>query len=320
MFHHAVELLLWLLLAFALGAMLGCLLRAATGRGRKETEYELTGPMLADAYKAEGGGGTPVGRALGLMGSESGTTAGKAAGMASAAAALGTMGAGAAAAARGGTGATTVEKGDGAADRKDGKTAKDSDSDGAAEAADETEGGTPATDAGAAGRAASADAERQSATEMQGLMSGGADSAEADRAKEKPQEKPEAETAEPQDDKDEDEEARKWKVPAYGLDRPIAGEPDNLQMISGVGPKLEKLLHDLGIYYFAQIARWTKKDIAEIDDKLKFKGRIERDEWVRQAKLLAEGKMEQFEREYGTGGLKDASGKTRSGTRTRRKK
>ena len=108
-------------------------------------------------------------------------------------------------------------------------------------------------------------------------------------------------------------------MPVYGLSSPV-GEPDDLQMISGIGPKLEKMLHDMGIYHFAQIAAWKKKDIEEIDSKLKFKGRIEREEWVRQAKLLAAGKLDQFEREYGTGGKKDASGKARSGTRTRKKK
>ena len=108
-------------------------------------------------------------------------------------------------------------------------------------------------------------------------------------------------------------------LPAHGLSTPVGGKADDLQMISGIGPKLEKLLHELGIYHFAQIASWTKKDIEEVDSKLKFKGRIEREEWVRQAKLLAAGKFEQFEKEYGTGGKKGADGKARSGTRTRKK-
>ncbi len=108
-------------------------------------------------------------------------------------------------------------------------------------------------------------------------------------------------------------------MPAHGLAAPMGGKADNLQMISGVGPKLEKVLHELGIYHFSQIAAWTEKDIAEVDERLKFKGRIERDEWVRQARLLAAGRLEDFEREYGTGGLKDRSGKARSGTRTRKK-
>ena len=65
------------------------------------------------------------------------------------------------------------------------------------------------------------------------------------------------------------------------------GEPDDLKKISGVGPALEKKLHDLGITKFAQVAAFTKDDIAKVDDALSFKGRIERDDWVKQAAELA---------------------------------
>ncbi|MEE4236942.1 MAG: dipeptide ABC transporter ATP-binding protein [Anderseniella sp.] len=65
------------------------------------------------------------------------------------------------------------------------------------------------------------------------------------------------------------------------------GKADDLKLISGVGPKLEGTLNKLGFWHFEQIARWTKKDIAIVDDELSFKGRIERDEWVKQAKALA---------------------------------
>ena len=55
-----------------------------------------------------------------------------------------------------------------------------------------------------------------------------------------------------------------------------------------MGPKLEQLLNSLGVYQFAQVAKFTKKDIAWIDQHLgSFKGRIERDGWVKQAKVLA---------------------------------
>ena len=60
-----------------------------------------------------------------------------------------------------------------------------------------------------------------------------------------------------------------------------------LREVSGVGPKLEGTLNKLGFWHFEQIAKWTKKDIAIVDDELSFKGRIERDEWVKQAKALA---------------------------------
>ena len=62
-----------------------------------------------------------------------------------------------------------------------------------------------------------------------------------------------------------------------------SGEGDDLKRISGVGPALEKKLHGFGITTFAQIAAWSPEDIAEFDDKLSFKGRIERDEWLKQA-------------------------------------
>ena len=95
-------------------------------------------------------------------------------------------------------------------------------------------------------------------------------------------------------------------------------KPDNLQQISGIGPKLEKTLHGLGIKHFDQIAAWKKSEIEDVNEKLRFKGRIEREEWVPQAKLLAAGKTDEFEKKYGTGGLKNKSGQTKSGTRTRR--
>lgn len=64
---------------------------------------------------------------------------------------------------------------------------------------------------------------------------------------------------------------------------------DDLTEISGVGPVIVKKLHDLGVTTFAQIAAWTPEDIADMDDKLNFKGRIDRDEWLKQAAELAKG-------------------------------
>ncbi len=102
-----------------------------------------------------------------------------------------------------------------------------------------------------------------------------------------------------------------------GLSAP-RGKPDNLQRLNGVGPKYEKILHSLGFFHFDQIASWTAQQIAWIDNHLNFNGRIERDEWIRQAQLLAEGNDEQFERDYGTGGLKNAQGEIQPGNRTRK--
>ncbi len=75
---------------------------------------------------------------------------------------------------------------------------------------------------------------------------------------------------------------------------PPADGGDDLKLISGVGPKLEQTLNDLGIYRFEQVAGWRKKEIAWVDDRLRFKGRIERDDWMSQAKILAKGGETEF--------------------------
>lgn len=82
------------------------------------------------------------------------------------------------------------------------------------------------------------------------------------------------------------------------LDKP-RGKADDLKLISGVGPKLEQTLNKLGFWHFAQIAKWTKKDIAIVDDELSFKGRIERDDWVRQARALAKGGEAEYIKVFG---------------------
>ena len=68
------------------------------------------------------------------------------------------------------------------------------------------------------------------------------------------------------------------------------GEPDNLKDISGVGPVLEKALNGLGIYHFSQIAAFTAEDIEAVENETNFPGRIERDDWIKQAAELAKGK------------------------------
>jgi len=81
--------------------------------------------------------------------------------------------------------------------------------------------------------------------------------------------------------------AAKKPLRARGLKSAIGGKADNLKTIRGVGPKLEKTLNGLGIFHFEQIAGWGAKDVSEVDDLLSFKGRIERDKWIAQAKKLA---------------------------------
>ena len=70
---------------------------------------------------------------------------------------------------------------------------------------------------------------------------------------------------------------------------------DDLKLIKGVGPKLEKLLNMLGFYHFDQIAKWSAGELSWVDENLEgFKGRASRDEWVSQADTLAKGEMTEF--------------------------
>lgn len=69
---------------------------------------------------------------------------------------------------------------------------------------------------------------------------------------------------------------------------------DDLKKIKGVGPKLEQTLNELGFYHYDQVAKWTEAEIAWVDNRLKFKGRIQRDDWIEQAKKLASGEETEF--------------------------
>jgi len=74
---------------------------------------------------------------------------------------------------------------------------------------------------------------------------------------------------------------------APAASKPANAGPDNLQEIKGIGAVLEKKLNALGIERFAQIADWTEDDIAKVDEQLNFRGRIQRERWVEQARELA---------------------------------
>lgn len=79
-------------------------------------------------------------------------------------------------------------------------------------------------------------------------------------------------------------------VKPAGLTAPKGGRADDLKLILGIGPKLEALCHRLGFFHFDQIANWTAAEIAWVDDNLEgFKGRVTRDKWVAQARILAAG-------------------------------
>ncbi|WP_394689197.1 NADH-quinone oxidoreductase subunit E [Hoeflea sp.] len=82
-----------------------------------------------------------------------------------------------------------------------------------------------------------------------------------------------------------------------GIAKPA--NPDDLKMISGVGPKIEGILHSLGIYTFGQVSKWKKAEREWVDGYLKFKGRIEREDWVKQAKALAKGGEAEYIKVFG---------------------
>ncbi|AKI00368.1 NADH-quinone oxidoreductase, E subunit [Hoeflea sp. IMCC20628] len=82
-----------------------------------------------------------------------------------------------------------------------------------------------------------------------------------------------------------------------GIAKPAS--PDDLKMISGVGPKIEGILHSLGIYTFAQVAAWKKAEREWVDGYLSFKGRIEREDWLNQAKALAKGGVAEYVKVFG---------------------
>jgi predicted flap endonuclease-1-like 5' DNA nuclease len=78
---------------------------------------------------------------------------------------------------------------------------------------------------------------------------------------------------------------------------------DDLTRIKGLGPKIALLLGELGVTRFAQIAAWTPEEVESIDAKLgRFAGRIVRDQWVEQAKLLAAGDETGFTAKFGNNG------------------
>lgn len=86
------------------------------------------------------------------------------------------------------------------------------------------------------------------------------------------------------------------------LSGPRGGTADDLKRIKGIGPKLEQLCFKLGFYHFDQIAAWKADEVAWVDANLEgFKGRVTRDEWVAQAKLLATGAETEFSKRVDDG-------------------
>ncbi|MEM8582073.1 MAG: NADH:ubiquinone oxidoreductase, partial [Pseudomonadota bacterium] len=86
------------------------------------------------------------------------------------------------------------------------------------------------------------------------------------------------------------------------MSEPRGGKADDLKHIKGVGPKLEKLLHGMGFYHYDQIASWNADEVAWVDENLEgFKGRVSRDNWIEQAKVLAAGGETEFSKRVDEG-------------------
>jgi len=98
------------------------------------------------------------------------------------------------------------------------------------------------------------------------------------------------------------------------MSKPRAGGADDLTVISGIGPKIHGQLNDMGVYHYDQVADWKKAECDYVNGGLRFKGRIEREEWVRQAKRLAKKSGSSK-----TPGKKIVSVKSKSATRSVKK-
>ena len=97
--------------------------------------------------------------------------------------------------------------------------------------------------------------------------------------------------------------ARAGKKPRT-MKAPRKAGADDLKMIKGVGPKMEKLLNSLGFFHFDQVAKWTADEVLWVDQNLEgFKGRVSRDNWVQQAGVLASGGVTEFASRVKKGGV-----------------
>ena len=86
-----------------------------------------------------------------------------------------------------------------------------------------------------------------------------------------------------------------------GLLGPRGGKADDLKHVKGIGPQNEGRLHGLGIWHFDQIAAWTQEQVLWVGSYLAFPGRIDRENWVEQARLLAQGIQTEFAKRAAAG-------------------
>lgn len=103
-----------------------------------------------------------------------------------------------------------------------------------------------------------------------------------------------------------EDEARAAAADAVGtrplaLAAPIGGKADDLKRIRGIGPQNERKLHGLGVYHFSQIAAWTAENAKWAGSFMAFPGRIEREDWIAQATVLATGAETEFSKRVDAG-------------------
>jgi predicted flap endonuclease-1-like 5' DNA nuclease len=111
---------------------------------------------------------------------------------------------------------------------------------------------------------------------------------DADDSEDDADEDDESDDDEDTDDGDVSYEAEETvlKERPMAMNGPVEGHPDDLTLIGGIGPKIQILLNELGVWHFDQIAEWTPENVAWMDEHLNFGGRIAREGWVEQAAVL----------------------------------
>lgn len=130
-------------------------------------------------------------------------------------------------------------------------------------------------------------------------VAAGTAAAAATTAKAKTKKKPVAKTSKAKADAAVDVDDG-WKPQGF-TSRP--SDADELKRIKGIGPVIEKTLNGLGVYQFKQIASFDKDNISWVENYLSFPGRIEREDWISQAKDLAAGKDTAFSKRVDKGDL-----------------
>ncbi|WJY17845.1 hypothetical protein QQS45_09400 [Alteriqipengyuania flavescens] len=89
------------------------------------------------------------------------------------------------------------------------------------------------------------------------------------------------------------------EAPPASASEPVAAGADDLTQIKGLGPRISARLQEAGVTSFTQIAGWSEADIDDFDERMNFKGRVRRDRWVDQARMLASGDHAAYEAEFG---------------------